>query len=272
MDRMQVHCMLRRLLRRFTQRRDSFSELEARLNYRFANRDFLLEAVTHRSYARGVRNDEVDSYERMEFLGDSVLGLVVTAHLYRRYRGQREGNLTKIKATLVNERSLSQVARQLGLGEFILLSPEEEQGGGRHRKSILADACEALFGAVYLDSGMKEASKLVHRLILSQMDRFLADRSQINYKGELLEHYQSMGKGMPRYEMTSEVGSDHDKVFAVQVKLEGVVIGRGQGKSKKAAEQEAARAALDHLELEPRKLGSDPGRQFAHPGEDQPED
>lgn len=251
---MQLAHRFRRWLRPLWHGRDPYSELEVRLSYRFVNRDYLLEALTHRSYARGVRNDEVDSYERMEFLGDSVLGLVVTAHLYRRYRGHREGNLTKIKATLVNERSLSQVARQLGLGEFILLSPEEEQGGGRHRKSILADACEALFGAVYLDAGMKEASSLVERLILSQMDRFLADRAQINYKGELLEHYQSMGKGMPRYELTSELGSDHDKVFSVQVKLEGQVIGRGDGKSKKDAEQEAARAALDHLELEPRQL------------------
>lgn len=263
---------LRVWIRRITRPRDHYSELETRLKYRFANRDYLIEALTHRSHARGVRNDEVDSYERMEFLGDSVLGLVVTAHLYRQYRGHREGNLTKIKATLVNERSLSQVARQLGLGEFLLLSPEEEQGGGRHRKSILADACEALFGAVYLDGGMKEASRLVDRLILSQVDRFLSDRAQINYKGELLEHYQSLGLGMPRYEMTSETGSDHDKVFAVQVRLEGKVIGRGQGKSKKSAEQEAARAALDHLDLEPRQLGSDPGRPFAHPGEDQAED
>ncbi len=260
--------MIGRWFRSVFPRRDSYSELEARLQYRFADRDYLIEALTHRSYARGVRNDEVDSYERMEFLGDSVLGLVVTSHLYRRYHGQREGNLTKIKATLVNERSLSQVARQLGLGEFVLLSPEEEQGGGRHRKSILADACEALFGAVYLDGGMKEATQLVNRLILSQVDRFLSDRGQINYKGELLEHYQSLGKGMPRYEMTSEEGSDHDKMFSVQVRLEGRVIGRGQGKSKKEAEQHAARAALDHLELEPRQLGSDPDRQFAHPDDD----
>lgn len=260
--------MFGRLFRSVFPRRDSYSELEARLQYRFVDREYLIEALTHRSYARGVRNDEVDSYERMEFLGDSVLGLVVTAHLYRRYYGHREGNLTKIKATLVNERSLSQVARQLGLGEFILLSPEEEQGGGRHRKSILADACEALFGAVYLDGGMKEASQLVNRLILSQTDTFLADRGQINYKGELLEHFQSLGKGMPRYESVSEEGSDHDKMFSVQVRLEGRVIGRGQGKSKKSAEQEAARAALDHLELEPRHLGADPARGFVDPEDD----
>lgn len=260
--------MFGRWFRRFFPRRDALSRLEERLQYRFVDREYLVEALTHRSYARGVRNDEVDSYERMEFLGDSVLGLVVTAHLYRRYHGHREGNLTKIKATLVNERSLSQVARELDLGEFIFLSPEEEQGGGRHRKSILADACESLFGAVYLDGGVQAATALVNRLVLSQTDKFLADRGQINYKGELLEHYQSLGKGMPRYELASEEGSDHDKVFSVQVRLEGRVIGRGQGKSKKAAEQEAARAALDHLELEPRRLGSDPGREFAHPDDD----
>jgi ribonuclease-3 len=246
--------MIRRLLGRLWRSRHSLSDLESRLGYTFKNRQYLLEATTHRSYARGVRNDEVDSYERMEFLGDSVLGLVVTSHLYRKYKGHREGNLTKIKATLVNERSLAQVARRIGLGQFVLLSPEEEQGGGRNRKSILADACEALFGAVYLDGGLKHASALVHRVIIDHMDLFLDDAGQINYKGELLEHYQSQGLGMPRYELTSEKGSDHDKVFAVHVKLEGKVIGRGQGKSKKSAEQDAAREALDTLELEPRAL------------------
>ena len=246
--------MLRRFLGRFRRSHDPLAELESRIHYRFKKREHLHEAVTHRSYARGVRNDEIDSYERMEFLGDSVLGLVVTSYLYRQYKGHREGNLTKIKATLVNERSLSQVARRLGLGQFVLLSPEEEQGGGRHRKSILADACEALFGAVYLDGGLREASCLVHRLIIDKMDDFLADRGQINYKGELLEYYQSQGLGMPRYDLVHEHGSDHDKLFTVQVKLEGRAIGRGTGKSKKVAEQDAARAALDHLDLEPRPL------------------
>lgn len=243
-----------RILSRIFRRSDSLSELERRLNYRFSNRAYLIEAITHRSYARGVRNDEVDSYERIEFLGDAVLGLVVTAFLYRKFEGQREGNLTKIKAALVNERSLAQVAKQLELGEFILLSPEEEQGGGRNRRSILADACEALFGAVYLDGGLGAATKLVHRLIISNMDRFLSDRGQINYKGELLEHYQSLGLGMPRYEVFSEEGSDHDKIFSVRVKMEGKVIGEGSGKSKKAAEQRAARAALEYLDLPPRSL------------------
>jgi ribonuclease-3 len=243
-----------RIWYRFLKRPDALSELERRLGYRFRNRNYLLEAITHRSYARGVKNDEIDSYERIEFLGDSVLGMVVTAYLYRKFRGQREGNLTKMKATMVNERSLSQVARRLGLGEFIYLSPEEEQGGGRDRRSILADACEALFGAVYLDGGLKAATKLVNRLILRHMDSFLTDRRQINYKGELLEHYQSLGLGMPRYETVAEEGSDHDKLFSVQVRMEGKVIGRGSGKSKKAAEQDAARGALEFLDLEPRTL------------------
>ena len=228
--------------------------LERRLGHRFRDRRYLIEALTHRSYARGVRNDEVDSYERIEFLGDAVLGLVVTETLYRRYEDHREGNLTKIKAALVNERALSRIARDLGLGEFVFLSPEEEQSGGRSRRSILADACEALFGAVYLDAGLKSAARLVHRLVIRRMDDLLTDVKQLNYKGELLEHYQSLGLGMPRYEPVAEEGSDHDKVFTVQVRMEGRVIGRGQGKSKKAAEQDAARAALDHLELEPRPL------------------
>jgi len=247
--------MLRRLWQRLRGSPDhKLAELERRLGYRFGDHRYLIEAVTHRSYARGVRNDEIDSYERMEFLGDAVLGVVVTEYLYRRYKSQREGNLTKIKATLVNERSLAQVARDLGLGEYILLSPEEEQGGGRRRRSILADACESLFGAVYLDGGLEAARRLIHRLVISQMDRFLTDVKQINYKGELLEHYQGEGLGMPRYELVSEIGSDHDKMFTLQVKMEGKIIGRGSGKSKKSAEQDAARAALVHLELQPRLL------------------
>jgi len=250
--------VFRRTFQRWFGHRDKLGELERRLGYRFADRHYLIEAITHRSYARGVRNDEVDSYERIEFLGDAVLGMIVTAYLYRRFQGQREGNLTKIKAALVNERSLSKVARQLSLGDFIFLSPEEEQGGGRDRRSILADACEALFGAVYLDGGVGSATKLVHRLILSNMDEFLSDRGQINYKGELLEHYQSLGLGMPRYEVVSEEGSDHDKVFAVRVRMEGKVIGEGSGKSKKAAEQRAARAALEYLNLSPRSLHKRP--------------
>jgi ribonuclease-3 len=246
-----------RIWNRLLKRPDALSELERRLGHRFKNRAYLIEAITHRSYARGVRNDEIDSYERIEFLGDSVLGMVVTAYLYKKFRGQREGNLTKMKAAMVNERSLSQVARRLGLGEFISLSPEEEQGGGRDRRSILADACEALFGAVYLDGGLKAATKLVNKLILRHMDSFLTDRKQINYKGELLEHYQSLGLGMPRYETVAEDGSDHDKMFSVQVRMEGKVIGRGSGKSKKSAEQNAAGAALEYLDLEPRSLRRD---------------
>jgi ribonuclease-3 len=159
-----------------------------------------------------------------------------------------------MKAMLVNERSLSQVARELDLGQFLYLSPEEEQGGGRDRRSILADACEALFGAVYLDGGMQASTRLVHRLIISRLGEFLSDRRQFNYKGELLEHYQSLGLGMPRYETVREDGSDHEKLFSVQVRMEGKVIGRGRGKSKKSAEQEAARAALEHLNLKPRSL------------------
>lgn len=246
--------VFRRFLKRITGRSGPLAELERRLGYRFRHRRYLVEAITHRSYARGVRNDEIESYERIEFLGDSVLGMVVTAYLYNEFKGHREGNLTKMKATLVNEKSLSQVARELGLGEFIYLSPEEDQGGGRDRRSILSDACEALFGAVYLDGGLPAATRLVNRLILDKMDSFLSDRSQINFKGELLEHYQGIGMGMPRYETTAEAGSDHDKLFNVQVKMEGKPIGHGSGKSKKDAEQAAARAALEHLNLSPRTL------------------
>ncbi|MFQ5606549.1 MAG: ribonuclease III [Candidatus Zixiibacteriota bacterium] len=216
--------------------------------YDFTDESLLLEALVHRSYIRTDEGAGRSSYERLEFLGDSVLGLIVSEELYRTYTEYSEGELTKLKSLLVNEVSLARIGREAGLGKFVLLSSEEERSGGRERQSILADCFEAVLGAIYLDSSLETARSLVKRLILSRADEILADKSQVNYKGRLLELLQSEGVGSPAYEVVDEEGPDHRKIFQVVIKFKGERLGMGQGMTKKVAEQMAAMQALERLE------------------------
>jgi ribonuclease III len=230
-------------------------QLESILTYRFRNKSILIAALAHKSYLRTKVPKEVQSSnERLEFLGDSVLGLVVSAFLYQKYPHKPEGELTKMKAILVNEVTLSRRAKEFKLGEFLLLSPEEERSGGRQRESILADTCEAIIAAAYLDGGMKAAQKIVQRLILERHQEATADRAQHNYKGELLEFLQGRGLGMPRYEVEVAEGPDHKKVFTIGAYAQGRKLGTGRGGSKKEAEQVAARIALEKLKAEERNV------------------
>lgn len=222
-------------------------EFQKKINYSFNDVSLLRVALTHRSLARAGEGDQMPSNERLEFLGDSVLGLVVAEYLYRRYPEKSEGGLTKLKALLVNETTLFRTSGKFELGRFLLLSQEEEKAGGRSRISINADTLEAVIGAVYLDGGLAAVKPLVNRYIFSQMDIIVADESFRNYKGDLLEHLQAGGNGMPRYEVISEEGPDHDKVFTVVVYSNGEEIGRGEGSSKKDAEQLAAAQAMKKL-------------------------
>ncbi len=215
--------------------------------YEFNNENLLFEALTHRSYTRTADGAELPSYERLEFLGDSVLGLVVAEEMYQRFPDKSEGELTKMKSLLVNETSLARFGGEAGLGEFLRLSPEEERSGGRERSSILADAFEAVLGAIYLDGSIEPVREVVRRLIVSRMDETLQDKSQINYKGELLEIMQGRGENMPQYEVISEAGPDHQKKFVVAVICRNEKLGVGEGLSKKEAEQKAARVALEAL-------------------------
>ncbi len=215
------------------------------LGYRFRDIDLLRESLTHRSYANSVSDQP--TYERLEFLGDSVLGLIVARHLFLKHPEQTEGQLTKRKASLVNLKTLTQVARREGLGRWIRLSPEEDKAGGRKRSSLLSDVFESVLGAIYLDGGLDAATKVVERTILVPLSEDMPELVEVNYKGNLLEYLQGRGMGMPRYEVVDETGPDHQKVFTVVVYAHGQMAGRGVGPNKKDAEQLAAREALKSL-------------------------
>ncbi len=221
--------------------------LEAKLGYTFRNIAYLEQALYHSSYANEHRGRGIESNERLEFLGDSVLGMVTAEHLYRTYPHLPEGELTRIRAALVCEKSLHEVAQSLGLGEYLQLGRGEEHGGGRQRPSILADATESVFAAVFLDGGLEEARSLIHRVLLDSAGEVEVEERRRDYKTELQEEVQRHAGVKLGYELLGSTGPDHDKVFEVGVTIDGVLSGRGSGRSKKAAEQAAARAALEAL-------------------------
>lgn len=232
--------------------RDLASEFHRRFGYKFRNDKLLIEALTHRSFVYHAKNG-IASNERLEYLGDSVLGLIVADHLFHSHPHFAEGNLTKMKSILVNELTLSKVGEECELNRLILISPEEEKSGGRERSSIVSDAVEAVIGAIFLDSGLDAAREFVKKMIISQAQDLISDSSQRNYKGELLEYLQSRGEGPPYYEVVSEEGPDHEKTFTIVVQAGGRIMGRGIGASKKEAEQQAAAVTLEALRRESEK-------------------
>lgn len=221
--------------------------LEEKLGYTFQDKRLLENALTHSSYANEHRGSDTHSNERLEFLGDSILGLVVADHLYRTRPDLPEGDLTRIRAALVCEQSLYEVAQKLGLGQYLKLGRGEEAGGGRERISILADATEAVFAAVYLDGGIEAASALIHRCLLDAEKEEVVEERRRDYKTELQELVQRRSNQTLQYELVSASGPDHAKVFTSRVLLNGQPIGKGQGHSKKEAEQAAAHAGLTTL-------------------------
>jgi ribonuclease-3 len=222
---------------------------EAILHYKFKDPELARQALTHRSYLHSQPEKGAgESNERMEFLGDSVVGLVVNEFLYRKFTSLREGELTKMKSLLVSRVILSRTAKVMGLGGYILLSEAETGSGGRDRASILADTLEGVIGAVYLDGGLEPARRLTERLLLRQVHEILSDANLANYKSMLQEYVQGEFKTHPQYRISSEIGPDHEKVFTVEVVVNQKVLGRGHGNNKKEAEQEAARDALLHFE------------------------
>lgn len=220
------------------------SELEQRLGYTFRNRKLLEHALTHSSYANENRKDGLTSNERLEFLGDSVLGFVVASYLFETYPERPEGELTKLRAALVCEKSLAAAAAKLNLGAALLLGHGEEHGGGRKSSSITADAMESVLAAAYLDGGLEAASGIIHRLILSAGIPDLQDQ---DYKTRLQELVQREKNQQLSYQLTGESGPDHDKHFSVAVLLNDKVVGCGEGRSKKHAEQADAAAAIGKL-------------------------
>ena len=218
--------------------------LEEKLGYTFQNPALLENALTHSSCANESRG-KLQSNERLEFLGDSILGMVVADHLYRNHPDLPEGELTRTRAALVCEESLVEVAAELRLGEYLRLGKGEEAGGGRHRPSIQADAVEAVLAAVYLDGGIGSARKIIQRYILCREIEGL--NSSRDYKTALQELVQRESGQVLKYRLTGEEGPDHDKRFFVEVDLNGTPVGSGKGHSKKEAEQMAAKAAIAKL-------------------------
>lgn len=218
--------------------------LEETLGYEFQNRALLENALTHSSYANENKGRSLGSNERLEFLGDSVLGMVVADYLYRTHPDLPEGDLTRTRAALVCEGSLVEVAHALSLGDYLKLGRGEDAGGGRSRPSIQADAVEAVLAAVYLDGGIGSARKIIQRFILEREEEQDVNR---DHKTALQELVQRESGQVLQYRLTGSSGPDHAKIFSVEVDLNGVPIGKGEGHSKKEAEQNAAHAAIHAL-------------------------
>ena len=220
-------------------------DLENAIGYRFSNITLLQNALTHSSYANERWHDGLRSNERLEFLGDSILGMVVAEHLYKNFPDRPEGELTRMRADMVCETSLAEVAAKLDLGKHLLLGHGEEQGGGRTRASTLADAVESIIAASFLDGGMAAAEGIIRRFVLCNVPT--GKLHNADYKTALQELVQQKKNQILTYTLVGESGPDHDKQFFVEVALNGQVIGKGSGSSKKRAEQDAARAAIEAL-------------------------
>jgi ribonuclease-3 len=225
-----------------------YDELQSRLGYWFQDRGFLRLALTHPSVAHE-QSGPIQTNQRLEFLGDAVLQLVLTRELYEKFPAFDEGPLTKARAQLVNRMSLAEQARQLGLGRHLIVSRGEEISGGRERLSALADTFEALLGAIFLDGGFDAARQFILLQFMTSFGELSVIPTLENPKGELQEFLQATSSEAPRYSVVSISGPDHDRVFECTVHHGGVVLARGQGKSKKAAESEAALAALTRLRV-----------------------
>ena len=220
-------------------------DLEAAIGYRFRNIALLQNALTHSSHANERWHNSLMSNERLEFLGDSILGMVVAEYLYRNFPDRPEGDLTRMRADMVCETSLAAIANQLELGKHLLLGRGEEQGGGRGRASILADAVESVIAACFLDGGMEAARGFIQRFVLTNVP--VKKLHNVDYKTVLQELVQQKKNQVLSYALVGESGPDHDKQFQVEVSLNGKPVGMGSGSSKKRAEQDAAHSAIQAL-------------------------
>ena len=223
------------------------TEIERLVGMPVRNLRFYAQALKHRSLLRGQTETHLFSNERLEFLGDAVLGFVTADYLYHSFPEKDEGFLTRLRAKIVNGQALARHARVLDLGRLILMSDNMAQTAGRTNRSILADAYEAVIGALYLDLGLEAARAFIHRTLIGRVNLVELAGLQDNYKSLLLEHVQAQGWPQPQYRVTSEKGPSHDRVFTVEVFLRDRPYGQGTAGSKKKAEQEAAGRALARL-------------------------
>lgn len=220
--------------------KQDLSILEQKIGYEFKDRMLLRQALTHSSFSNEQKINKLENYERLEFLGDAVLELLSSQFFFERYPSWKEGQLTRVRSSMVCEPALAFCARDIELQDFILLGKGEEATGGRDRDSIISDVMEAVLGALYLDGGFDEAKRFVHRFILSDLEQ-----KQLFYdsKSILQENVQKAGKELV-YQLVSETGPDHDKTFVINAMIDGKCVGTGTGRNKKSAEQQAAYAVL----------------------------
>ncbi len=223
------------------------AELSKRIGYRFKDRSILLNALCHASFSNEQSSSQLPNNERLEFLGDAVLELAISDLLMDRFSNAEEGLLSRYRATLVDEAGLCRVATGIELGKYIFLGKGEELSGGREKPSILADAMEALIGAVYMDGGFERAKAVVIRLFSPRIQKLGNKEMVYDFKSLLQELTQQEYKTIPAYRLVEEWGPPHDKVFRVSVSIRGEVVAHGQGKSKKEAEQQAARIAYNTI-------------------------
>lgn len=232
-------------MKKNVQRAKFLEPLQDNLNYRFNNINLLINALTHSSYANENKMKITENNERLEFLGDTILNLIVSQYLYKKYPYYPEGELTKIRAKVVCESSLAFAARKIDLGKYLLLGKGEESTGGRDRESILADASEALVGAIYLDSDFEVINKLLLELFEADIVYAVAKGALfIDYKTNLQENLQKITRDKIEYKVVKEEGPDHNKIFYINIIINNKVVGTGIGRNKKEAEQMAAKEAL----------------------------
>ncbi|MCB9357235.1 MAG: ribonuclease III [Calditrichaeota bacterium] len=249
---------LRQLLRRNdggvpSELRQQLRRLEKRIGYRFTDSILLVSALRHRSVLNKENLGRHESNERLEFLGDAVLDFIIAEYFYHLFPGMVEGQLTKLRSVIVSGTALVEAARRIDLGSHLILSENEDRAGGRNRASILEDAFEALIGAIYLDRGIAPAREFVETHLLDNWREVVKKDEYVNFKSLVLEHAQANSWDSPEYRLVEETGPDHSKRFVVEIFLNGESFGRGDGSSKKSAEQKAASVAASKLGL----LGSD---------------
>jgi len=226
-----------------------FKPLEQTINVHFKDKELLKNVFIHRSFLNEHEEKGMYSNEKLEFLGDSVLSLATSMYLYHQYPLLQEGDFTDIKAAIVRTESLAEVARTLELGTYLFLSHGEEKGGGRTKTNILADVCEALIAAIFLDQGFDSAYRFIERFLFkTKLDHIITNRLYLSPKSRLQEITQAIYKDLPVYELEEATGPEHKKTFTVHVRINGEIKGKGTGKSKKQAEEHAAQIALELLQ------------------------
>lgn len=250
---MKKKSVLKKILKFWFRRHGKGQGLEQKIGYVFREPSLLAHALIHRSWLSGKNLPYWENNERLEFLGDSVLNMLVTEYLYKTYPESSEGELSKRKSAIVSGHALAQTSLLWDLGSYIRIAKGEARMGGRLKESILSDAFEAVLGAVFLDGGLEEARKLLVRFHFPRIPEILSGPEFVNYKSQLLEYMQGHALPVPEYKVLSESGPEHLKIFEMEVYLEGVPCGKGTGNSKKKAEQEAARQALIYLQDEKEK-------------------